>query len=57
MKRALAALALAILVCLSGLPSRANQARDLPDPGDLGCHRITYTPPGWPQPIGVTVCP
>ena len=54
MKRLLAALAVAALASLFG---PAAQAWELRPPPDLGCHRVYFTPPGWGQPVEVTICP
>lgn len=55
MKLRLVALALAVAGMVSCFGASA-QARELNPPG-LGCHRVYITPPGWGQPIEVTVCP
>lgn len=54
MKRLLVGLIAAVLVALLG---PVGQASATWTPPKLGCHRVYVTPPGWPQPIEITVCP
>ena len=54
-----AALVASIVVSLGGTAAHAQDPRDIGCQRlcDPGCHRVYFTPPGWSQPVEVTVCP
>ena len=51
MLRLIAAAAIALALLFGG---SAAPAQHVPE---LGCHGVYVTPPGWSQPVRVTVCP